>query len=357
MHIIDNSSKGADGLRVLDINSDGFSDLIAGFEEGGEVKLYINQKTQFKTINVMKVKDVEGVTFGDFNSDGVIDIVSFSEGDTREINLAIGSKDFDSWEQHKLPAPKLKWMDGVVFDVNKDGKLDIIAGSKDEAAKLVWLENTGDNFKKWKYHEIDSVGWLMSIQLIDLNFDGSPDLFISDRKGADKGLKLYDISNNFHKTYLATDKNQFMFSNIILEKNYFLIAQAMRSPTEVKVRKISQKENNILETIPVKSFSKGALKAARLVDIDQDNQLDLIVAYTGILGGGKIIQLKRLEGGWQKVRISGGATQKFDDITLVDMDFDGDLDILTTEEWQNKGVIWFENPLFTSKQVPTHQGP
>ena len=41
---------------------------------------------------------------------------------------------------------------------------------------------------------------------------------------------------------------------------------------------------------------------------------------------------------------------KYDNLQLVDMDNDGDLDVLTSEEGEGiftvgDGVLWFENPL------------
>ncbi|MGB4740526.1 MAG: hypothetical protein WBH50_20185, partial [Fuerstiella sp.] len=36
--------------------------------------------------------------------------------------------------------------------------------------------------------------------------------------------------------------------------------------------------------------------------------------------------------------------EKFDRIELLDIDADGDLDLLTCEERSNLGVIWYENP-------------
>ena len=36
---------------------------------------------------------------------------------------------------------------------------------------------------------------------------------------------------------------------------------------------------------------------------------------------------------------------KFDRIETIDLDGDGDLDVLTCEERDNLGVIWYENPL------------
>ena len=49
-------------------------------------------------------------------------------------------------------------------------------------------------------------------------------------------------------------------------------------------------------------------------------------------------------GVWQSYELSGSDGVKYDLLTLVDLDEDGDLDVLTTEEVRNRGVIWYENP-------------
>jgi hypothetical protein len=42
--------------------------------------------------------------------------------------------------------------------------------------------------------------------------------------------------------------------------------------------------------------------------------------------------------------ISGPVGTKYDLVEAIDLDADGDLDILTCEEAENLGVIWYENP-------------
>ena len=47
---------------------------------------------------------------------------------------------------------------------------------------------------------------------------------------------------------------------------------------------------------------------------------------------------------WQDHEISGPEGVKFDRIELLDLDQDGDQDVITCEERDNLGVIWYENP-------------
>jgi len=41
-HTIDDTSQGADGVKLGDLNGDGKLDLVTGWEEGGEVRVYLN---------------------------------------------------------------------------------------------------------------------------------------------------------------------------------------------------------------------------------------------------------------------------------------------------------------------------
>ena len=49
-------------------------------------------------------------------------------------------------------------------------------------------------------------------------------------------------------------------------------------------------------------------------------------------------------GKWTAHELSGVDGVKHDLVALVDLDGDGDLDVITTEEVANLGVIWYENP-------------
>ena len=47
---------------------------------------------------------------------------------------------------------------------------------------------------------------------------------------------------------------------------------------------------------------------------------------------------------WDVHDISGREGVKYDLVQAIDFDDDGDMDVLTCEEVDNLGVIWYENP-------------
>ena len=84
-HTIDNSSRGADGVRLADANGDGLMDIVTGWEEGGVVRLYLNPgpekaKNKWPAVTVGRVNNIEDAVMVDLDNDGAIDVVSSCEG-------------------------------------------------------------------------------------------------------------------------------------------------------------------------------------------------------------------------------------------------------------------------------------
>ena len=85
-----------------------------------------------------------------------------------------------------------------------------------------------------------------------------------------------------------------------------------------------------------------------LGDIDGNGRVDIVFSCEHATGGKSGVRW--LSAGenvwtspWQDHEISGPEGIKFDRIELIDIDGDGDLDVLTCEERDQLGVIWYEN--------------
>ena len=97
----------------------------------------------------------------------------------------------------------------------------------------------------------------------------------------------------------------------------------------------------------------GLSKAVSVADIDLDGKNEIIVSTNNKYEGSENVfylknNLSTFQGSWMAESISGKLGIKYDLIPLIDVDKDGDLDVVTTEEKTNDkqglGVIWFENP-------------
>ena len=69
-HTIDNSSRGADGVRLADVNGDGLPDITTGWEEGGVIRVYLHPgpakaNNPWPAVTVGPVRSPEDAVFAD----------------------------------------------------------------------------------------------------------------------------------------------------------------------------------------------------------------------------------------------------------------------------------------------------
>jgi hypothetical protein len=89
----------------------------------------------------------------------------------------------------------------------------------------------------------------------------------------------------------------------------------------------------------------GTGKSIRSANVNLDGNEDLVYSCEQANGAKHgVVWLDMTPEGLQIRPISGPVGAKFDLIQLVDLDADGDLDVVTCEERANLGVFWYENP-------------
>jgi len=376
-HIIDNSSSGADGVKLMDLNKDGRLDIVTGWEEGGYTKLYLQPvtkmvKEKWQAVIVGKTTDVEDAVFADMNNDGKPDVVCCAEGDTRKIfvhwNKGREVLNPENWKQEVLPASDglMMWMYAEPLQVDNRNGIDLIAAGKNKNAALGWFEapEKSGQLSDWKWHEISPVGWVMSIQKKDMDNDGDTDIVISDRRGKLRGCRwlenpgLGEAQKKIWNTHFIGAQN--------LEAMFMCMADANGDGLEDAI--VAESTNNTIkiftrldkqgiqwkeQTIQIPA-STGNAKSVAVGDINMDGCYDFIVSTetgkeikNGLiwLNGKSLSDLKMVE--WQN--ISDKHISKYDKVELIDLDRDGDLDVLICEEnfgenSKGLGVVWYENP-------------
>lgn len=354
-HTIDATGRGADGVKLADANGDGRLDVVSGWEEAGEVRVYFNpgpgkSRDPWPTVTVGKAASPEDAIFADLDNDGFTDVISFCEGKTRAVFVHWGSR-AGTWEMQPVPAARDRtmWMFGAMLQVDGKHGADIIAGGKLAGAGLGWFESPANprDLAAWKWHPMRPVGWVMSILTPDMDGDGDSDVLFSDRRGERSGV--YWLENPSWKEHaIGSAGREVMFiDHVDFDRDGRKDVLAAVKPGEIHVH-LSRSANGTKwesSVIPVRA-NVGTAKAVRAADLDGDGTLEIAYSCEQALGEKTgVVYLKRAASGeWIAHDVAGPEGVKYDLIELIDIDGDGDLDILTTEEVDRLGVIWYENP-------------
>ncbi len=372
MHIIDNTSFGSDGTKVCDANKDGRTDIICGWEQGHVARLYLNpgDSGQWPYIEV-PARDVEDAMVMDVDRDGFDDMVTFSEGKHKRITIHWAPEknytDGSRWKSEDIPCTvgATQWMFGRPMDVDGKNGPDLIVAAKNEGAVVGWLESPPDprDMEAWKLHTIVGASWVMSIEVIDIDFDGQDDVIVSDRNNDTNGVRWLQHPGKHAKSLTGAWKEHLVgMSN--RDPMFFDLIHNSDGLIEIWVPDIrehifhfKQQDNSGLhwhvDSIPFPQGSGRVGKSAAIGDIDRDGRHDVVTTYDGArdLIGIFWSSYDADNNRWKHHNVSGLPGIKYDFAYLIDMDSDGDLDILSSEENNNSstvaglGVIWYENPL------------
>ena len=370
-HTVDASDRtagkrGADGVRLADVNGDGLPDIATGWEEGGAVAIYLNPGPQkarnpWPTVTVGSIRGVEDAVFADLDADGMMDVVSCAEGKVNNVFVHWAPKSGQeyltaaAWKTEAFAASEgRRWMFALPLDVNRDGRTDLVVGSKNTNAIVGWLENptrsrqTGD----WKLHRLTDASWIMSLRAADIDADGDDDVVYSDRFGSAPGIYLLEnpghSSGQWHRRRIGGAGRQVMFldlgdldakgrSGVICSTLGGDLIRCQRSP-----------QGEWTETMIPLPFGLKAGKGVAIADINQDGRPDIVTTSEAQREADDMVGVAWKENastGWIDHAISDHRGRKFDRIEMLDLDGDGDLDLLTCEEVHNLGVFWYENPL------------
>jgi hypothetical protein len=393
-HVIDNTGRGSDGTKLGDINRDGLPDVTTGWEEDGSTRVYLNPgpraaKSPWPRVIVGATPSAEDAVFADLDGDGHLDVVSCTEGSSQQVYVhwapgASALLDPAAWKQDVFPAVArvTRWMFAEPLQIDGRNGIDLVIGGKSAGqnarSALGWLEAPPRprEVAAWKWHPLIETGWIMSIELEDMDGDGDADILYSDRYGATRGVfwlenpgpaRAADPSAWRKHRVGATDANQIMFlasgdvdgdgrrdiaAGIEVEQKSS--AHPARHSRILWFRRLDASGRRWEENLIGVPSNTGNIKGLAIGDMDGDGRMDFVVscesASNGRIGVYWLQQYgprAPAEMKWSAHNIAGPRGIKYDVVRLLDLDGDGDLDVLTNDEQEGKvglGVVWYENP-------------
>jgi hypothetical protein len=254
-------------------------------------------QTNFQKIAIDPANsNITGIYAGDLNNDGFKDI-TVCENANSSIVIWLNNKDeslhFTKYlVDNNFPHPLYL----AIKDINKDGKQDIIASSSQENSVAWWI-NEGGNPIKWTKQIIDAnLPNAHAVDVADFNQDGFNDILATSSGSNQLNWYESDGANPVHWTKQVVDNN---FPNS---------------------------------------------QTAMAVDMDNDGLIDIVAGSSS----GDAVAWWRNRGGqrveWEKINIANSLSGvDFPHwMQAVDMDSDGDLDVLVSM-YMTGEIAWWKN--------------
>jgi hypothetical protein len=385
-HTIDDSSKGADGVRLADVNGDGLMDIATGWEEGGVVRAYLHPglgkvKQPWPKVTVGKVKSAEDAVFADLDGDGAVDVVSCCEGGTKCVFVHWAPRNkadylnASKWKTQAIPWTKGKsrWMFALPMQIDGKGGIDLVVGSKNPGGVVGWLRSPEKNprdLSAWTFHKLESASWIMSLIGADIDGDGDKDIVVSDRKGPKRGAYWLEnpgaaiarLGKPWKRHEVGGHNKEVMFLDVVdFDGDKAMDVLAAVKKTDVLFMRnpgkggfggggASEGASGGWKSYSIALPPKiGTSKSVRAGDIDLDGKMDLVFSCEHAnppLSGMMWMSYKKsvTDPKWVAHPMSGPRGLKYDRIELLDLDGDGDLDAMCCEERDLNAIFWYENP-------------
>jgi len=380
-HVVDRGSRGADGVRLADINADGLPDVVTGWEEGGMVRICLHPghaevKRPWPAVAVGNVASPEDAVFCDLDGDGATDVVSCCEGKTQTMffHWSPSAKrhllDKAAWRTEAIPCTKerTRWMFATSAEIDGQPGPELFVASKAPHGMVGWLGCEGErrDSAAWSLHALCRAGWIMSLVPLDMDDDGDPDVLVSDRKGERRGVYWLEnpgppnvgVSWREHRIGASGEEVMFLAVGDLDADGCRDVLVAVKPRNIVWFSAPDAPKGSWKSRVVSFPERFGTAKAVSIGDMDGDGRPDLVVSCEHAEGERSgVFWMKRVglsETAWTAHDIAGPQGVKYDLIELLDLDGDGDLDVLTCEERDNLGLIWYENPRTAGAGIPSH---
>lgn len=356
--IVDHAKTSINSAVASDFNDDGHLDVIVSYEGGVFVQIGPSwRKTQVHKFDPANSRNKPGKAcihscLIDVDGDGDQDFVGSNQ---TLFWLECPDDPFSGslWKYRTIDDEILGSHCVLPGDVNQDGQIDLIANSFQDETKtkfphsIVWLEIPHDpiNAKHWVRHvfaDRDAPGGSHYMGLGDLNYDGRPDITC----GA-KG-EPFPHGNWFAWWEQPADGTKPWKKHLLSDKH----------PGATNIHPVDVNGDKPMDIVATRGHGKGVIwfkgpdfKQVEIdseivgphtlvtADLDDDGDNDIAVCGRGDNGTAAWYQNDG-EGRFQRYDIDHG--QGSYDLRAIDMDGDGDLDLLNAGH-QSRNIVWYEN--------------
>jgi len=351
-------------LVIADLNGDAFNDLAAVDVSGSRV-IWVESPGVPGPWTVHVVQDTLAnpieLAVGDIDGDGDPDLASqLYHG--AEIVWFENDDPVSNWVQHSVGSHDFPYRIAL-DDIDGDGDADLATASAVSNSQLIWWDNLAGDGSSWTGNVVDdSTQSLQDIVIEDLDRDGDVDLVVA-AMGINR-LQIYENRSSASSGVLPVE----LFANSfpLLPEISDLDAADIDGDGDLDLA-IVERDNTVpigrvrwLENLGTTSSGELSLSGREYVltdtlrsleqvvvgDVNQDGIPDLMASYFVNVAVHAALCLGSGSPTWacSDVISLAGQIVKLDALELVDIDRDGDLDLLSTvsDGLANDTIVWFE---------------
>lgn len=338
-----------DLVMIGDLNHDSWQDLVITSKHS--LFVLMNNLSEKKPWQISKVAENKekrtGGDLGDIDMDGDVDILWGNAWFANPMNTST-----NIWQRNLIDSEWPSEARGVIADVNKDGKIDIVLSGEESDVGVSWYETTTNNSSgNWNKHVVVDQGYqgVHSLSVNDFDLDGDMDIFAAEmHTGQDpdkvaifenldataSSWKEHIISTSGSHNAKSIDLNSDGYPDII-GKNY----QKGETPLRIDAwLNPKAKPSPVMALWPYHIIDENRPWKSIFIDsadINGDSLVDIITGAWWYQNPGDISKQ------WERHQISNRLNNM---AVIYDFDGDGDKDILgTIDKLKSNQFVWAEN--------------
>lgn len=349
--IISSEAQLARSVFAADINGNGHQDVVVSARVGDfHIAWFENLDGEGNFGAPQIIEDdffdqIYNVVAADLDGDGDIDVLA-SAYFSGEIVWYENLDGRGSFSARKVVDIIPKTFSVIAADVDGDGDLDIIGVSRENGQGLFWFENLDGNGNFSEKKPIDSQ--ISSRSVVAVDFDGDGDLDILINGHTNYKISWYenlDGQGNFGPKQIVDGTG--MSANMVA-------AGDINGDGAMDIVFVSNADNEVawFENMdglgnfgPKRVITNNLMVAVAVYIVDLDNDGDMDVLATSVeVYGGEVVWFENLDGQGnfsEKKVISTEVMSPYSAIA-ADIDGDGDMDVVSASQNDNK-IAWYRN--------------
>ncbi len=338
-------------LHGADVDGDGDVDILTASENthstwyenmDGEGTSWVEHELSAATVNA------DATLGADVDGDGDTDIIALSTWPVESLILWYENTDGggSAWREHELAFPNGEVRAIHGDDVDGDGDMDLfLIASGDDA--IVWYENAAGNGSVWSPHPITQTGREYQA-LVAEDMDGDGDMDIAFGAGAFDTVGWLDNTAGDGSSFIEhTCRTAYVFQNPVS-----VAASDVDGDGDLDVFAASSNDDKLACYINTDGnggpweeqvISDSAAEASSITAGDVDGDGDIDALATSVTDG-RVAWYDNTGGAgtdWEAHVISTAAVEA-QSVQAGDMDGDGDVDALVASRLDDK-IAWHEN--------------